>query len=652
MVTTSPQNLAARLSALGSLHPRVYAKDGDFERMRQNISDDKYAAKWYLPYKLNADYSIELPPFGREIRDGLRLLHVSQDMTSRLHSLSLAYRVEKDPVYARRAYEELEHLAGYEDWNPGHFLDLAQMTYAAALCYDWIYDWMNDVQRALVRNMLYNKSLTVYEECYRNFASGRELVSGKDLGTWTRSAGNWNFWCNGAAIALAIALGDEYPDICGFVIENALASLRAAMDCYAPDGGFAEGISYGMAANSFWAQLTWALIVAFDDDFNMLNAPGMADFAHFILYMTGTVTGYNFHDAGGNGKHYYSNGFFVANEKNVPALGAIRAECLRAGKAKPSIFDLIWYRGKDYESDSIDLELDRVFRKVETGSMRSSWEDSDAIWLGFHGGSNDVAHMHLDSGSFVIDALGENWALDLGTEPLSYFGTREQIGNPFLLYRLGTEGHNTVVINPSETMEGQAIPSFSPIEQFVSGADGAFAVMNLTSAYTRQAEGDVWDLHARIDGKPRAYYTTKATRARRGFALTDRRTAVVIEDEWELVAASDFWWSMHTDADISILPNGKTAVLSKHGKSISVTLDETCNSDVHFDAIPAAPLPGGAENKYQTVNSGINKLAIHIRNAKSIRLSVRFSFFESDKTIASFIPLDEWEEKILSGGTI
>ncbi len=651
MVASLAKKLRSYFESVQGLHPVLYARNDDFERIKNNIVANAEFRRWYMPYKLNADYSLTLPPFEREIRDGIRLLHVSQDMTSRLNSLSLAYRVENEPTYAKRAFEELEHLATFEDWNPRHFLDLAQMTYAAALCYDWIYDSISESERTLVRNMLCDKSLRVYEECYRNFASGRKLEGGKDLGTWTHSAGNWNFWCNGAAIALAIVLGEHYPDTCSFVIENAIASLGEAMECYAPDGGFAEGVSYGMAANAFWAQLTWALMRAFGDDFGLLRQSGMADFAYFVLYMTGPVTGFNFHDSGGNGKHCYANGFFVANELDSPALGAVRARELREGRAKASIFDLLWYKD-GYDSEHMTLATDRYFRNVETGSMRSSFTDPNAIWLAFHGGSNDVAHMHLDSGSFVIDALGENWALDLGTEPLSYFGTREQIGNPFLLYRLSSEGHNTVVINPSETAETQAIPSFSPIERFDTCADGAFAIMNLTSAYTRQSDFDGWDLHARIDKTPRARYDTKVTSAKRGFALNRKHSLVIIQDEWDFIKASDFWWSMHTDADVSIADDGMRAILSKHGKCVRVSLNERCNAYVRFELLSASPLPGGAQNKYQTKNTGINKLAIHISHAECVRLRVRFDFSDASESINSFVPLDRWETKFISGGTI
>ena len=105
----------------------------------------------------------------------------------------------------------------------------------------------------------------------------------------------------------------------------------------------------------------------------------------------------------------------------------MRLKSLEAGESQANLFDLIWYRPGDDGAEAVQMPLDRYFRKVENGTFRSSWTDPDAIWMAFHGGENDVAHTHLDSGSFVIDAMGMNWAMDPGTEPLTYFGTREQM---------------------------------------------------------------------------------------------------------------------------------------------------------------------------------------------------------------------------------
>lgn len=649
MVNSNGSNFTAALVQNNPhmLHPRLYARNEDFERIIKEINKGSCMADWYEPYKSVADYTLTLPPYEYEIRDDIRLLHVAQDITQRIYALCLAYKIEKDNVYAQRAYTELEAIANYRDWNPSHFLDVAQMTYAVTLCYDWIYDYMTPKQRHLVRDALVKHSLDAYYKAYEDFASGRELQAGKDLGTWSRSVGNWNFWCNGAAISLAIVLGDEEPQMISFIFENAISSLQLALDIYAPDGGFAEGLGYGMAANNFWARMTWSLIKATGDDFGLSGAQGMSDFSSFVTYMNGPVSCFNFHDVGGNAKQHYESAFFVAMQKNLPDLVRFRLKAISNGEANADLFDILWYKPTDTNAGKNDLPLDRYFRKVETGSMRSSW-DSDALWLAFHGGQTDVAHTHLDSGSFVFDAMGENWALDLGTEPLTYFGTREQVGgNHFLLYRISAAGHNTVLINPSKSEETQAIPSFCPVIEFDSNPESAYAIMNLAPAYTTQAEGDVWDLHARMEGKPRKYYQTKVKEFLRGFSLGCERSRIIVQDEVSLVAPSDYWWSMHTRADIELSPDGKVATLSQHGKKIKAFVCSGNSVNISFSVMPATMPPGGPINEYEAANDGVNKLAVHIENAKEVKMRVEFVCVnaenENQNLSHGYVPLSQWK---------
>ena len=66
------------------------------------------------------------------------------------------------------------------------------------------------------------------------------------------------------------------------------------------------------------------------------------------------------------------------------------------------------------------------------------------FFVGFKGGDNKVNHSHLDLGTFVLDALGQAWALDLGSDDYNlpgYFGKQR-----WNYYRLRTEGHNTLTI--------------------------------------------------------------------------------------------------------------------------------------------------------------------------------------------------------------
>ena len=51
--------------------------------------------------------------------------------------LSYAYRTTGELKYAERAEKEMLYMAGYDNWNPEHFLDVAEMTMALSIGYDW-----------------------------------------------------------------------------------------------------------------------------------------------------------------------------------------------------------------------------------------------------------------------------------------------------------------------------------------------------------------------------------------------------------------------------------------------------------------------------------------------------------------------------------
>ena len=87
-----------------------------------------------------------------------------------------------------------------------------------------------------------------------------------------------------------------------------------------------------------------------------------------------------------------------------------------------------------------------------------NWEDEGALWVSTHGGYSNNAHDHIDPGAFILNLGGVRWAVDLGTEPMSYLSDANnpsiQAGyNSYYFYRRKGEGHNIVVINPDENLE-------------------------------------------------------------------------------------------------------------------------------------------------------------------------------------------------------
>lgn len=79
----------------------------------------------------------------KRIQIGRRLLDKSREALRRLFYLSYAYRTTKDTKYVARAEQEMLTIAGFSDWNPSHFLDVAEMTMALAIGYDWLHDQLS-----------------------------------------------------------------------------------------------------------------------------------------------------------------------------------------------------------------------------------------------------------------------------------------------------------------------------------------------------------------------------------------------------------------------------------------------------------------------------------------------------------------------------
>ena len=88
----------------------------------------------------------------------------------------------------------------------------------------------------------------------------------------------------------------------------------------------------------------------------------------------------------------------------------------------------------------------------------------------------------------------------------------------------------------------------SKVTRFETTKESAISVIDLTRNYDKS------------DG------TTVAKSIIRGAKVDKVNGVVTIRDEIELVSSGDIYWFMHTDATIDIMPDGKTAVLSKDGK--------------------------------------------------------------------------------------
>jgi hypothetical protein len=191
----------------------------DLPRLQQLIQTNATAAGYYSQLKAYGTAVLSEPVARRDLfgSNPPRLLPVSRQVLDRIYSLGLLYRLDNDPKWRQRAVDELMAVANFADWNPEHWLSLAEMTHAVAIGYSWLKDDLTPEQRQTIKTALLDKGLRAAETAYA------------ERYPWTVKNNNWNTVCNSGVIIGALALRDEEPDLANRLLQSARQSLPLSL---------------------------------------------------------------------------------------------------------------------------------------------------------------------------------------------------------------------------------------------------------------------------------------------------------------------------------------------------------------------------------------------------------------------------------------
>ncbi len=596
---------APLLFALKRSHPRLLATDADFRRLQTRLRKNARLIEWLETLRRQAQDVLQQPVSRYEIPDGLRLLATSQRVKERAYLLALMYRVDGDSRYVERLWQEIQAAAQFPDWNPRHFLDTGEMIHAFALAYDWLYDVWSADQRRIIREAILQKGLEPGLKSYRGEWN---------YGWWVKSPHNWNQVCNGGLTLGALAIADEAEAVATEVLKGALRSLPLAMASYEPDGAWVEGPGYWNYATAYTVVMLSGLQTALGTDHGLSRSPGFDKAALFPIYMTApSGRAYNFADCSEApiGGHSTPHFLWLAKRFRRPEYAWFGLQ-----HARPVALHLLWGDVRAKSPEEAKLPLCAHFRGVEVVAMRTSWSDPNALYVGLKAGATSAPHGNLDVGSFILEALGQRWAIDLGADDYNlpeYFGRLR-----WTYYRMRAEGHNTLVINPSQEPD-QTLGAVAPIARFSGKGSSPFAVADLTGAYQPAAKR-VW----------------------RGVHVLDGR-AVLVQDEIELREPGTLYWFMHTRADIDLGTDGRSAELRQGGETLRASLLQP--GKARFRVMDAEPLPESPHPPKQAVNTGVRKLAIQMTVRRPVRLRVLLEplWKEGYRTeVPEETPLHEW----------
>jgi len=548
-------------------HPRLLATADRIAEIRKLVRTDPVAKAYYADLRDQSKQILSQPPVTYKLV-GPRLLDQSQACLERIYVLAFLWRLDQKPEYLRRALTELHAAAAFPDWHPPHFLDVAEMTHAFAVGYDWLFEGLTQPDRDLFAKAILEKGLDPGLSAYASEAF------------WVAPRNNWNQVCNGGLGLGALAIGDVYRDKANAVLNNVLASLPPAMLLYAPDGGWIEGPGYWAYATQYAVNFIAGLDSSLGRDYGLSESAGFRKTGDFRLQSTGPFgLAFNYADAHEETEPAPQLSW-LSNRFQQPAY-AWQEQTFASRKGEASPLDLVWFPRVDKSPQETGFARAQQFRGANVAFLRTSWADPNALYVGAKGGDNGASHAHLDLGSFVFDAAGVRWAIDLGPDDYNlpdYFGKKR-----WTYYRLRTESHNTLLIdndNQSETARASLHLAGSSIE-----IDLADAYPDRLQRWTRQ------------------------------LSFLDDQTLRIV-DQVSATRPITAVWGMVTSA--SVEASDRKATLRKDGKTLLARIESP--ETAHFDtASTHAPAP-------QSPNTGTTKLVVRIPpQSTEIRIDVRLT---------------------------
>jgi len=373
--------------------------------------------------------------------------------------LSMAYRLTDRVEYRDRCIREMNAASAFSDWNPSHFLDVAEMTLALAIGYDWLYHDLDDKTRQIVAEAIREKGLR---------------TSQKKAGWWVKATNNWGQVCHAGMLAGALALMDNDEQLAAEIIYRAIVNLPISMHALAPKGSYPEGPGYWSYGVTFNVLAIDLLEKIFSSDFGLAKLPGFAETCEYLDIVTGpSGLTFNYSD-GDSGRGSQAALWWYAKRYNRPDILLFfeRQAFLRYCENRKDIsgnrffpFCLLWLQ----ELPS-NLSIRTPLNWFSDGEVpitihRTSWDDPDALFVGFKAGSPSASHGHMDAGSFVLDAGGVRWAYDLGSENYHNIESRGmklwdsgQNSDRWRVFRLNNLSHNLVVVdNQLQVAKGKAL---------------------------------------------------------------------------------------------------------------------------------------------------------------------------------------------------
>ncbi len=398
-------------------HPRIFMDDAEFAAMKAKVEsgENPVLVKLHeVTMQIANTYGLSAGTIVKEYdKSDKRILNISKEALLRIFSAAYAYRYTGEEKYLEHAENDMLAVCNFDDWNAAnHFLDTGEMTAAVALGYDWLYKELPESSRSLIQEKIAEYAFDSAENRVWNL-------------NFYENTGNWNQVCNGGLVLGALAVYETMPERAKKLIEKSVESNKISLEAnYSPDGNYIEGPGYWRYGTLYQVVMLTALETTVGTDFNLSRTQGFDKTGQYMLFTIG-ATGkvFNYSDNQEVMSPYYPLWYF-ADKFGKPELLVFEKRLLEEDayptNSEARFMPLMMAYASRIDLSSMTVPEEQVYiGKGETPvfMVHTDWtNDENDEYLGVKGGYASANHGHMDAGSFVFDAEGVRWSMDMSHE--------------------------------------------------------------------------------------------------------------------------------------------------------------------------------------------------------------------------------------------
>jgi hypothetical protein len=570
--------------------PRLVLTPAIEKTLKKKINSDPVVKSYYAAMKANAKQIQQAPLLTRKM-EGRRLLAVSREMLYRMNILSMVYRLEKDPAVLKRIDDELKAVCSFSDWNPSHYLDVAEMSLAVAIAVDWVGDALPKATVDLAKTSLIEKGI-------------KPSYPDNGVPGWVNGTNNWNQVCNGGMIAASIVIAEKDPELAAKTISRSLNGMPNALKQYVPDGLYPEGATYWGYGTSFSVITSSILESAFGKDFGLAEYPAFVESADFrLLCVAPSGWYYNFADCGDKGgaagditlawfAKQTGNPLYLEREKFLLPPDEMGKLSRLAGGG------LVWLSQFEVKKETMLPLAWKGDGDNPVVIFRGGTDDPGQYYFGGKGGRATISHGNMDAGSFIFELNGIRWVIDPGNQ--SYHEIEKtgfnlwgncQTCERWTLLTKSNYGHSTLTVNDRLHVNN----GFASIIDY-KGTEKPEATIDMSDVFGGLLNG-----------------------ATRRFMKEDNRS-ILIEDVFQLSDSTrNITWQLITAADVQLVKGG--AILKQEGKQL--ILKNLSHPDLALSVISLDPPPLELDRKIEGLKRIEIRIPAYLFPEKDGRVAVR-----------------------------